>query len=441
MSALDEIVTVNITQNTAAVSQAGFGVPLILGTTGFTGSDLIRFYTDIDGVAADFATTDLEYKAAAAMFAQDVAPARIAIGERAANQAKIVTYVLSADLVASNIATVTVNGVVKTHTFATDHATSLAALAAKIALVDGVASAVAAVRTITITATAGRELTVADGGVTLGASQAAVVITTTQASKTVGSELDLLVLSADDADDWYCLILTSRLEADIYTAAAWIEARKKIFLACSTDAVTLTSAVTDIAGVLHALSYARTSILYHDTSAQYAEAAWAGRVLPLDPGSETWAFKSMNGISAVALTTTQSGYVRTTKKANTYEAIAGVNVTREGAMASGRFIDQTRFIDWMEARMKEGVFALAISVPKIPFTNAGISLVENVVRRVLNDGVAAGGIDPDSIVVSTPLVSAVSTANRAARRLPGVTFSARLTGAIHGVTVNGTVAV
>lgn len=96
---------------------------------------------------------------------------------------QVQTFVLDADLVTGNVITVDVDGVTVSHTFATDHDTSLAAFAAKIQLEPGVNTAVAAARTITITA-ASRETDVAltNEGITGGASQAGIVITETIAS-------------------------------------------------------------------------------------------------------------------------------------------------------------------------------------------------------------------------------------------------------------------
>ena len=79
--------------------------------------------------------------------------------------------------------TVDVDGVTVSHTFATDHDTSMTAFAVKIAAEAGVNTAVSATRTITITA-ASRETDVAltNEGITGGASQAGIVITETIAS-------------------------------------------------------------------------------------------------------------------------------------------------------------------------------------------------------------------------------------------------------------------
>lgn len=440
MADIQEIVQVTISQQTAAVSRAGFGVPLILGENA-TFEERIRFYTGIAGVAEDFATDDEEYLAAAAILGQTPRPARIAIGKKDANVAKVMTITLDDDLVASNKISVTVNGELVEHTFATDHQTSMTAFAAAIDAIDGVASAVlsgAPYRVITVTATSGRTLTLTGATITGGASQADVVLATTEAGYTVADGIQDV---RDESDDWYALILTSRAEADQLTAAAAIEPMRKIFLAADDAAGIIASTTTDVLAKLEALAYNRTAFWYHGTDNAYIEAAVAGRCLPTDPGSETWAFKTLAGVSADALTTTQSQNVRVLKSGNTYETIAGLNVTREGQMVSGRFIDQTRFIDWLEARLQERIFTILIQNDKIPYTNAGVALIEAGIRAVLRQGVDAGGLDPDSIEVSVPDVADVDSTDRGNRLLPDVTFSARLTGGIHNIEISGVVTI
>ena len=91
------------------------------------------------------------------------------------------TETLSADLVASNVLTTTINGIAVASTFATDHATTMtahiAAINAKteLAALGITAAAGSSNRVVVISAPAGVDLTVS-GAVTLGASQATVTI-------------------------------------------------------------------------------------------------------------------------------------------------------------------------------------------------------------------------------------------------------------------------
>lgn len=97
---------------------------------------------------------------------------------------------LDADLVTSNVITLTIQGETVAHTFATDHATSMTALIAKI-------NADAELAALGITASAGstnRKIIIrgkgldisASGAVTLGASQAGITAATSTFAKFVG---------------------------------------------------------------------------------------------------------------------------------------------------------------------------------------------------------------------------------------------------------------
>lgn len=275
-------------------------------------------------------------------------------------------------------------------------------------------------------------------------------------SKQFGLIIDPLVASGvvtDDLDaienvnsDWYALASTDRTKSVVLAIAVWVEARLKIFGTASSDSVIIDSAagvdVTSIAYSFNSLGYIRNFVMYHqDADSDYPECAWFGRVLPTTPGSVTWKFKTLSSISYSNLTSNQSTNARN-KKANTYEFIGGVGITREGTMGQGEFIDIIRGVDWLTARIQEFVYALLVNSDKVPYTNAGIAAVEAEVRRALELGVSNNFIADDPVyTVSVPRASAVAPADKAARILRDVDFTATLAGAIHAVDINGTVSV
>ena len=85
---LSDIVNVKITRDTQAVSEAGFGLLMILGTHKRF-NDRIRFYSNIQAVGNDFIPTDFEYIAAQEAFSQALSPEQIAIGRRTVDSATI----------------------------------------------------------------------------------------------------------------------------------------------------------------------------------------------------------------------------------------------------------------------------------------------------------------------------------------------------------------
>ena len=269
-------------------------------------------------------------------------------------------------------------------------------------------------------------------------------LTIKDATADPGLAADLDAILAANAD-WYGLLLDSQGYAEVATAstgaAAWTEVNRRILVVQTADGLVLSAAsITDLGYVLKAAGYARTSFIY--TPGLYTEwhaAAWMGERLPAEPGSDTWAFKQLRGVSSYELTDTQRDALEG-KNGNHYLTAGGNAITYPGKSASGEWLDVTRFIDWLKARMRERIFGVQLNAPKIPFTNAGIGRIVTEVRAQLEDGRTVGGIDPDvPFTVTAPLASEVSSADRAARVLSGVEFNAKLAGAIHQLEISGNV--
>jgi hypothetical protein len=170
-------------------------------------------------------------------------------------------------------------------------------------------------------------------------------------------------------------------------------------------------------------------------------AAWCGRLLPLDPGSETWKFKSLSGVNPVTTTSTHRTNIKA-KKANSIITVAGRNITFEGTTADGDFIDIQRGLDWLEDDMTKAVFGALAGADKIPYTDDGVALIQAEVWGSLKRAVNMGILDTlEKDAVTVPRVASVSTANRALRLLPDVKFKCRTAGAIHKVNISGVVSV
>jgi hypothetical protein len=259
----------------------------------------------------------------------------------------------------------------------------------------------------------------------------------------IGTELSD-IQKADDT--WYGIILTRRsTEAeqiqDIEDTAEWAETRLKLYGAAIDQASMITSAIDDIGSFLKSQGYDRTYIMYSTDEENYPEAAWFGLQLPKDPGSTTWKFKQLTGISVDELTSNQIINLKS-KNINFFENVAGVNIiSSEAIVASGEFIDIIRGVDWLQAQIEENVFAELVKVEKIPYTNAGISVIENVLRAELLDAVDVGLLTENTIVVTVPLAENIDEADKTARLLKDIEFTAQLAGAVHKVEINGKLSV
>lgn len=441
---ISTIVNVSITLQARAITNAGFGVPMIMGDSASGWSERVRSYISLAEVGTDFLTTDAEYLAAQAIFSQSPKVPLIKIGQESARVAQIQTIVFSANLITGNSIAVSVDGVALSAVpFNTSNAQTLTDFATALQATAGIATAVSnGTDTITCTsATAGVPTLISTPLVTSGASQATAVVATTTANHGVAE--DLAEISEED-NDWYGLIMVENTLAFVKLAAAYIETVRKIFITRSSDANILDStSTTDVSAVLNALSYTRTAVIYLSDSTLYPDAAWMGKVFPIDPGQDNWKFKTLVGIVADELTSTERSGA-TGKQANLYYNAGGVDITAEGTMVDGApyFIDVTRSIDWVQAQIEEGVFELLVTANKVPYTDPGIALIENKVREALERGESQGviAIDP-KYIVSVPTASSVSTADRTNRILNDVTFDFQLAGAINFVNVQGTVTV
>jgi hypothetical protein len=146
-------------------------------------------------------------------------------------------------------------------------------------------------------------------------------------------------------------------------------------------------------------------------------------------------FKTLAGIEVDALTATEKNSVHG-KNGNTYTTVGGVNIIEQGKVASGLFVDSVRGEDWLAARILEAVYGVLVSEEKVPFTDPGISSLENVVRGVLDNGVIVGYIAP-GYSVNFPTLAEVPEQERLNRELNNVTFEYNEQGAIHSVNITG----
>ncbi|AMR57956.1 putative structural protein [Pseudomonas phage vB_PsyM_KIL5] len=241
-------------------------------------------------------------------------------------------------------------------------------------------------------------------------------------------------------NSWYVLAIESHAEADVLAVAAQVEGMKKVFGTSSQSTDVKTTSTTDTFSKLKALGYQRTFGVYSATAdSEYPEVAWVGYQLQEQPGSNTWAYKSLSGVTVSSLSPTESTNVLN-KSASTYETVGGLNSTIGAKMFGGEWIDVIIFVDWLEQRMKERLWNRMANSKKIPYTAAGAAIIEAEIRAQLNDGIRVGGLaNSPAPTVSVPDVLTLSTNLRAQRVIEGITFQARLAGAIHFVKISGTV--
>jgi len=212
----------------------------------------------------------------------------------------------------------------------------------------------------------------------------------------------------------------------------------KLYAPCIDEATIPTVSTADIATYIKDKDYDHTFGVFYSTDEEnYPEAAWLGLQLPKDPGSTNWNYQSLTGIVVDDLTASQVSYLNS-KNCNYYELVGGANITLGGGIvASGEYIDIIRGADWLGTRMAEGIFALLVNSEKVPFTTQGIGQVEDVIRYWLEKGADKGFVVRDSIVITMPDIDDVDPADKAARFLNDVSWSAQLQGAINKMSIQG----
>lgn len=432
MSALSEVVDVTITDETSTVSEEGFGTPIILSANA-TFPERVRSYSDTAGMVTDgFTSTTPEYLAAEAMFSQSPRPELVKVGRRAnkptlrwaitPTAANLFNYQMKFAGNALTSFTSDSDGTV------TEVITGLKALIDALALPVTVSNQTTYMRILENVAGAWHQASVL--GVP-GVENLAIEMDHADP----GLAADLAAIALED-NDWYAICNLYNSAAEVAAIAAYAEANGKLFVAASQQSSILGGGSSDIASTLETSAYTKTAVLHHPDNSEFVDAALLGRCLPTTPGSETWMFKNLAGVAAATYTSTQKTNMRA-KNCGWYTAFGGTNVTFEGKVASGSYIDVERGKDWTEARMAEGVVNLLIQNDKIGFTDKGVANICAVLREVQDTGVTNGLYSDDPApLVTAPLVADVSDSDKSNRILPDVVASQTIAGAIHKVRVN-----
>lgn len=249
---------------------------------------------------------------------------------------------------------------------------------------------------------------------------------------------------ANENNDWYGVVVDQAMVANFADVASWVETAKKFAIFWITDVNAYdASKSTDLASVLKLANRNRSAVIWHAApagGADYIDAAWMGEGFPYEPGTSTWAYKTLNGVTPDTLLAGQETALKN-KNCNYYMTVGGVSITQEGKVASGEYIDIIIGTDWIEARLREAVYSALVNNRKIPYDDTGIAMIEGLVKGVLNEAASKGILQADSIAVTVPKYADIPQADKLARKLPDVKFSALYQGAIHSVTINGTISV
>lgn len=433
---IGDIVSVSISANTRTPTRAGFGTPLLMTYhTNFT--DLVREYEDLTDLVSDgFAATSPTYYMAQALLSQNPRPESFKVGRLPAaftqTQTLVMTSATQGDVVSFTILDSNGTATDISYTILGSETTSTVATAVELlieaATAGSATTSAASTATITVTGAAGEMIYF---------SNLSSNITYTDTTIDANYDDALTALQVVD-DDWYFVLTDINSEANSDLIAAWAETRTKHYVYQTMN--TLEKSAGTLFSGMDSNAYDRSVGLFVENAEEYGACAWVGVMAPKDPGSATWKFKSLTGVTASNLTTTQESYLEGLN-ANFYTEIAGIGVTTEGVAASGEFVDIQHGIDWLTARIQERLFGIIAGADKVPYTDAAVDSLLNEIISVMEIGVDRNFLVTGTLTATAPKVADIDVADRAARLLPDVKFGATLAGAIHKTVLVGTLTV
>lgn len=446
MSIVNSIVSVSVQRNSVFPSRAGFGVPAFIAYHTLWPQRVRQFESNAAVQAAVLAgggTASHPIAIAAALaFGQSTTPKKFVVGKRALAYTQTVTltvveategYVYDFDIVDS--AGVTHN-ILYTVLAAATTATVATALELLIeAVADITSSSAAAV--ITCVTTAGKLV-----NYSRLPARTAMLYADTTTDPGIATDLTAIELATATSVgiEWYGFSLDSCSKAEFAAASTWVQSRKQVFAGRQTN-----SEVSDPGDTDDAFSAAVTAskdrmimLFAKGSSHDYRDLALLATCLPEEPGSYTTALKSLVGITTDVLTDEERSAVLA-KRGTVYEAGAGVNVTFEGMTPkNGGWFDQVVASDFVAARCREDFYGYLASQKIVSYDQAGIDSTLMVLQARVDKCTKA----PNKIfsldvppLVTPILIEDTEASDRDARRLTGITITARFSGAIHGGNV------
>jgi hypothetical protein len=441
--ALSEIVSVTIQSGTARVSRQGFGVPLLLFFHSVWAGTEEREYVNYSGLIEDFDSDHPVALAALKLFSQNPRPRSIMVGRLPTPATGQIHRI---DCTGRTSADGVINGTITDHTgavatIATAWNTSLTQTMTDLAL-----------EITTDTGGWAHQLTAAGDatGVTITGDDPGYVVSidfsdenfceVRETTADWGYD-DELALILDRSPDFFWVLTDSNSPKNMDKVAVWCAANER-FAAFGPQYTKPSQFVSGefTAGADYTALQANDSAFGLFTRAgrfEYVEAALVGRMAPLDPGSATWAYKSLEITGADDYTASERSTIEG-YNGNHYRTEAGLDITFPGTMFGGEYIDIALGLAWLKANLQADVFALLASSPKVPYTDRGGSMIRSVVASRLKIAERRGIIDAGWAVTVLP-VADQDEADRAARIFRDVEFTARLAGAIHEVLIVGTV--
>jgi hypothetical protein len=254
---------------------------------------------------------------------------------------------------------------------------------------------------------------------------------------------------------WYLCILIGAVKADILLAAAYVESASPAMV------MFYTTADTDaLAGTAGNVCLALQTAKYRRTLGQYsnhanAVTAIAGYACGANDGTEAFdlAFKPEVGVPTEALNSSNVSILKG-QNCNYYALFNNTySLFMSGVMADGTHYDEVLGIDMLTADIQTAVMSVLTSLPKVPGTDDGVSLITTAVSgacdTALKRGFIAAGTWTGPVVkslkagdalvngysVQAGSIDDLSEADRSARKSPPVYVCIILANSLESFTI------
>lgn len=273
-------------------------------------------------------------------------------------------------------------------------------------------------------------------------------------------ETPLVAVTAcrDSNTDWYACYVCGAADADIEAVAGYIQTvtPAAVYFYDTQDANVASGTTPNVMSTLQTNKYNRTWGIY-TAEVEYAGAAAMGVAMGLNTGLANSAFtldlKTLIGITTDDLTTTQVTAIKGWN-GNVYVNFGGkYNLLTPGTMADGTPFDQILNQDTLSVDIQTACVSVLTSNPKIPQTDAGVTIlvdaVSGVCAQAKKQGILAPGIWtgdpvlglqtgtnlPNGYLVLADTIANQSSADFQARKAPPIYACCKFAGAIQDVTI------
>ncbi len=447
---LSQILNVAVVVSPAAVPGPSFNQALIVGPSNvIPSSERLRLYSSVAAMLADnFTDDDPEYKAATLYFGQTPQPTYLWVGRQ--------------DLTA--IAAVEAGTYAGTGYKAGDVVTVVQAGASGGKLkVTAIGTGGAVTGFEIVPGSRGTLYSVASGLSTTGGSGTGLSVNITAIGET---PLQAMQACRVAQTDWYaCMFVGTATDADCLEIAAFIESASpaSVYFVTTGEADVLNTPADNLLADLKSAKYRRTFAMYATTQGgtfpnnAYASAAPMGYAMGANTGAAgsyfDVMFKAIYGVAPEPLTQSQANAIcgpidRSSPGLNANVMLSYQNGSyswiQPAIMASGDFFDEVLNLDMLASDMQFSGVNLLTSVPALPITDGGVTMMKNVLAGACERAKARGFIAPSGIwqgvgvgtgsaaiepgdalpqgyYLYAPPVSSMSAARRAARIMPPIT--------------------